>query len=237
MPPGSILSFPPCWCYSRHTVQKCNDVHTIHRNNRQLIQNLLQQRKRQTSSSLYLIKHHALKTYGAEWRHNFIILGLITTWKWMVSFALRPLYLQLPVPIVVGTGSRSACFGQESNLLPLTGIEPRFISHPFIFFLVWDNKPMRPNASWILWFRNPIYRYPPKRPAHGIGMYQRLYEQKTTQRQKKKCRETSRFQVVFEPTIPMFESHSIVRAQDHTAIVIGKLTIRYGRCYFRAVFA
>jgi hypothetical protein len=65
------------------------------------------------------------------WRYKSIILDLGTRWKWVVSFSPRPLYSggknrrylldrRLDVP-----ENWSACYGEEKNLLPLQGIEPR----------------------------------------------------------------------------------------------------------------
>jgi hypothetical protein len=44
--------------------------------------------------SLYLSKHHATKTYWGSGGKAARILNLGTTWRWVVSFTLRPLYLR-----------------------------------------------------------------------------------------------------------------------------------------------
>jgi hypothetical protein len=38
-----------------------------------------------------LIKHHAMKASG-EWRYSSIILDLGSSWRWVISLTLRPLY-------------------------------------------------------------------------------------------------------------------------------------------------
>jgi len=79
--------------------------------------------------SLCLNKHYAMKTYrrsgGIAPRIDFR-----TTWRWVVSFTIRPLYPQGKSPRyslymrLCGTHSQSRHDGEEKNSQPLAKIEP-----------------------------------------------------------------------------------------------------------------
>jgi hypothetical protein len=58
---------------------------------------------------LYLIKQHAMKTYG-EWRYSSTMLDLDIRQRWVASFRSSPLYHRCR---------------DKNNLLSLQGIEPR----------------------------------------------------------------------------------------------------------------
>jgi hypothetical protein len=74
-----------------------------------------------------------VKTYGGV---SSILLNLSTRWKWTVSFTPLPLCPQEnspPHPLyrrLGGSQSRSGHYGEENNLLPLQGIEPRLLRRP-----------------------------------------------------------------------------------------------------------
>jgi hypothetical protein len=59
--------------------------------------------------------------------------------------------LRSPAALSPATGTHSTgdwtLWRRKKNLFPLTGIEPRFLSRPLIFFLVWHNIPMWSKAS------------------------------------------------------------------------------------------
>jgi hypothetical protein len=48
--------------------------------------------KRYSCPFAYLIKHYAMKTYGGSGCIDLHFLDLVTSWRWMISFAPRPLY-------------------------------------------------------------------------------------------------------------------------------------------------
>jgi hypothetical protein len=61
-----------------------------------------------------------LWSYMGEWRYISTILDLGTKWRWVFSLTARQLYSLEKSP----PQNRSARFGEEKNVLPLTGIEP-----------------------------------------------------------------------------------------------------------------
>jgi hypothetical protein len=79
---------------------------------------------------MYLTKHHAMKMYWGSGGIAPHILDLDTRWRQVVSFTLRPLYLQgkspwYPLDRRLGVPqSHSGHGGEEKNSQPLLGIEP-----------------------------------------------------------------------------------------------------------------
>jgi hypothetical protein len=69
-----------------------------------------------------------------EWRYSSTILDLETRWRWKVSFMPRPLYPRGNSPqyhcIWGWVGPRSDLDAVKRKILPLPGIEPRFLSCP-----------------------------------------------------------------------------------------------------------
>jgi hypothetical protein len=74
-----------------------------------------------------------------EFRYSSITLDFGNTWS-VVSFACRPIYLwgkssQNPLYMrIAGLQIRSGRCGEEKNLFPLLGIEPRFLVRPVGIF-------------------------------------------------------------------------------------------------------
>lgn len=65
-----------------------------------------------------------------EWRCNFTILNLGTTYSWVVSYtplenSLCPLYMKLD-----GPQSQPGCYGEEKHYLPLSGVELWLLGNP-----------------------------------------------------------------------------------------------------------
>ena len=61
-----------------------------------------------------------------------LILNLGMRWTWMVNFTLRLLYLWERTPVSIKqramwAQNQSGCFGDETNLLPLSGFEPQTV--------------------------------------------------------------------------------------------------------------
>jgi hypothetical protein len=73
-----------------------------------------------------------MKTYG-EWRYSSTILDLAAIWKWVVSFTPLSLYPQENPPppqysldrSLGGPENRPGRYGEEKNLMHLSGIEGR----------------------------------------------------------------------------------------------------------------
>jgi hypothetical protein len=90
----------------------------------------------------YVIKHHAVNTYGGEWRYSSTILDLCTRWRWSASrpgpFAPGD---RAPGTHWVGglVGSRVDLDAMENrkNLLPLPVIEPRSFSPQTSWYTDW----------------------------------------------------------------------------------------------------
>jgi hypothetical protein len=80
--------------------------------------------------ALYLIKHHAIKTYWGSGGIVPRILELGTRWRWVVSFTPRPLYPQVKSPWypsdrrLGGPRSRSGRGSEEKNSQLPPGTEP-----------------------------------------------------------------------------------------------------------------
>jgi hypothetical protein len=79
---------------------------------------------------LFLVEHHAMKTYCGSGGIASRILDLGTRWRCVVSFTTQPLYLQGKSPWypldrrLGGPQSRSGRGGEEKNPQPPPGIEP-----------------------------------------------------------------------------------------------------------------
>jgi hypothetical protein len=62
-----------------------------------------------------------------EWRYSSTFLDFPTRWSWVVSFTPLPFYLRRKMarrPLYRRLGGTQSC-GEENNLSPLPGIEPR----------------------------------------------------------------------------------------------------------------
>jgi hypothetical protein len=83
----------------------------------------------------FLTEHHAMEASRRSGGIAPRILDLGTTWRWVVSFTPRLLYLQGEIPWypldrrLGGPQSRSGRGGEETNSQPLSGLEPPII-HP-----------------------------------------------------------------------------------------------------------
>jgi hypothetical protein len=69
----------------------------------------------------YLIRHHAMKTYG-EWKYSSTILDLGTRWRQVISFTPRPLYHRKEQSVPIGwMGSRVGLGAVEKRKTSLDG--------------------------------------------------------------------------------------------------------------------
>jgi hypothetical protein len=81
--------------------------------------------KEQIKLSVFLTKHHAMKTYWGIWSIAPRILDLGTSWRWVVSFTPLPLYPQGEIPRhpldrrLSGPQRRSGRGGEEKNSQPV----------------------------------------------------------------------------------------------------------------------
>jgi len=94
---------------------------------------------------LHSITHKGLKVLPVHARKAYMGVGYSSTYsnhdaRWQRSVS-RPAHLPpgietaVPSRTLDGSHNRSACFGQETNLLSLWGIEPRFLGRASHFIL------------------------------------------------------------------------------------------------------
>jgi hypothetical protein len=111
--------------------------------------------------SVFLTKHHAMKTYWGSEGIASRILDLSIRWRWAISFTLRPLYPQwksLLYPLVTRLGGPQSRSGRdaEKNSQPPPGIEHLNPDRPvrsqsrYRLSYPGSSSPMSP-----LLFRNP----------------------------------------------------------------------------------
>jgi hypothetical protein len=68
-----------------------------------------------------------------EWTHSSIVLNLVSTWRFVVSFTTLPLYPWGQSPqfqVYIRLDEPPSLYGEETNLLTLPGIEPRLVGPP-----------------------------------------------------------------------------------------------------------
>jgi hypothetical protein len=67
-----------------------------------------------------------------DWRYKSIIINFSATWRWVLSFAPRPLYPQYPLDRRVSGLQEPVwtLWKKWRNFLLLPGIEPQFLVHP-----------------------------------------------------------------------------------------------------------
>jgi len=97
--------------------------------------------------SLCLTKHHTMETYWGSGGIAPRIFHLDTRWRWVVSFTLRPLYLQEHPRYpsdgrLVKPQSRCGRGSEEKKIstLPLPGIEPGSFSPLSSLYSDWESQ-------------------------------------------------------------------------------------------------
>jgi len=113
--------------------------------------------------SLWLTKHHAMKT--CWWSGGIAprILDLNTRWRWTVSFTPRPIYTQKKNPRypldrrLGGPKSRSGHGVEEKNSEPPPGFEPQSSDRPARSQSVWLSYPG--SYAYLYKFCKTFFRY------------------------------------------------------------------------------